>query len=169
MPEVATTRRHRLAILAILCVAAVAFLYRPLMLSSLLPDVAQARGVSAFGVQLAFLAVVALATTMTVPVVGTLLIFALMVGAPACARSFTDRPARAMALSVAIALAIVWASIAASYTTDYPVGFFVGTVSAASYTASRSWSGLRRRTRNRRRARRPPAALAPEPGLESAF
>ena len=42
--------------------------------------------------EMLFLAVLALATTMTVPVVGTLLIFSLMIGAPAAARSFTDRP-----------------------------------------------------------------------------
>ena len=68
--------------------------------------------------ELAFLLVVALATTMTVPVVGTLLVFSLMIGAPAAARSFTDHPLRAMALSVAVALAIVWAAIALSYKTN---------------------------------------------------
>ncbi len=38
---------------------------------------------------MAFLLVLALATTMTVPVVGALLIFSLMIGPPAAARSFT--------------------------------------------------------------------------------
>jgi len=74
--------------LAIACTGAITILYRPLLLSSVLPDVAQARGIGTFRMDLAFLLVVALATTMTVPVVGTLLIFALMIGAPAAARSF---------------------------------------------------------------------------------
>jgi zinc/manganese transport system permease protein len=133
------------AILGVLCILAVAILYRPLMLSSVLPEVGEARGVSSFRMEMCFLAVVALATTMTVPVVGTLLIFSLMIGAPAAARSLTDRPPRAMALSVAIALLIVWAAIAASYTTDYPVGFFVGTASAASYALGRGWASWRGR------------------------
>jgi zinc/manganese transport system permease protein len=94
--------------------------------------------------ELCFLLVVALATTMTVPVVGTLLIFSLMIGAPAAARSFTDRPAPAIALSVAIALGTVWAAIAISYTTNYPVGFFVGTISALSYAVGRAWTAWRR-------------------------
>ena len=102
-------------------------LYRPLMLSSALPEVGEARGIGAFAIELAFLGVLALATAMTVPVVGTLLIFSLMIGAPAAARSLTDRPGVAMALSVVIALAVVWFAIAASYETDWPVGFFVGT------------------------------------------
>ncbi len=80
------------AILGALCILAVGALYRPLMLSSLLPDVGEAAGVSSFLMEMLFLAVLALATTMTVPVVGTLLIFSLMIGAPAAARSFTDRP-----------------------------------------------------------------------------
>jgi zinc/manganese transport system permease protein len=133
------------AALAAVCVVAIALLYRPLLLSSVLAEVGEARGVSAFRMELAFLAVVALASTMTVPVVGTLLIFSLMIGAPAAARSFTDSPAVAMALSVVIALLIVWSAIAASYETDYPVGFFVGTLSAAAYALGRCWAGWRRR------------------------
>jgi zinc/manganese transport system permease protein len=133
------------AALALVCVTAIGFLYRPLLLSSVLAEVGEAHGVSAFRMELCFLAVVALASTMTVPVVGTLLIFSLMIGAPAAARSFTDRPLVAMGLSVAIALVTVWSAIAASYETNYPVGFFVGTISAASYALGRGWAAWRRR------------------------
>src|ERR1700739_4832404 len=111
--------------LAAVCVLAIALLYRPLMLSSLLPDVAEARGISPFRMELCFLLVVALATTMTVPVVGTLLIFSLMIGPPAAARSFTSRPVLALGLSVAFALVSVWAGIAIFYKTNYPIGIFV--------------------------------------------
>ncbi len=135
------------AVLGLLCIVALAVLYRPLMLSSILPEVGEAHGVSSFRMEMLFLAVLALATTMTVPVVGTLLIFSLMIGAPAAARSFTDRPLLAMALSVAVALLIVWITIAASYQTKYPVGFFVGSASAVSYTVGRLWSALRARRR----------------------
>jgi zinc/manganese transport system permease protein len=133
------------AILGLLCIAAVAVLYRPLMLSSVLPEVAEAHGVSRFGMEMLFLIVLALATAMTVPVVGTLLIFSLMIGAPAAARSFTDRPPVAMALSIAFALLIVWIAIAASYETNYPVGFFVGIGSAVSYALGRVWAAWRAR------------------------
>ena len=129
--------------LAAACVIAVAVLYRRLLVSSVLAEVAEARGISGFRVQLCFLIVLALASTMTVPVVGTLLIFSLMIGPPAAARSLADTPGRAMALSVALALLTVWVSIAASYTTNYPVGFFVGTISAAAYALGRAWDALR--------------------------
>jgi zinc/manganese transport system permease protein len=131
------------AILGLICVCALAILYRPLMLSSVLPEVGEAQGVSSFLMDMLFLTVLALATAMTVPVVGTLLIFSLMIGAPAAARSLTDRPLVAMALSVAIALLIVWIAIAASYSTNYPVGFFVGSGAAVSYTLGRIWSSWR--------------------------
>lgn len=133
------------AALAAAAVAAVLLMYRPLMLSSVLPDVGEARGISSLAMQLCFLVVIALVTTMTVPVVGTLLIFSLMIGPPAAARSFTDRPGRAMTLSVVLALIAVWTAIACSYATNYPVGFFVGSISAASYALGRSWAALARR------------------------
>jgi zinc/manganese transport system permease protein len=142
--------------MAALCLAAVAILYRPLMLSSVLPEVGEARGVSGFAMEICFLLVVALATTVSVPVVGTLLIFSLMIGPPAAARSFTDRPPLAIGLSVLIALLTVWSAIAISYTTDYPIGFFVGTISAGSFALGRAWGALAAR-----RAGRGPGVPAP--------
>jgi zinc/manganese transport system permease protein len=130
--------------LAIACLAAVALVYRPLMLSSVIPDVGEARGISTFRIELCFLIIIALATTMTVPVVGTALIFSLMIGPPAAARSFTNRPHMAIALSIAIAVAVIWVAIAVSYNTDWPVGFFVGVSSAASYAIGRGWAFWRR-------------------------
>jgi zinc/manganese transport system permease protein len=131
--------------LALGSLLALGLLYRPLLLSSILPEGGQARGVSPFTVEVGFLVVVALATTMTVPVVGTTLIFSLLIGPPAAARSFTRRPGAAIALSVTIALGTVWAAIALSYQTNWPVGFFVGMISAAAYAAGRAWMFSRRR------------------------
>jgi zinc/manganese transport system permease protein len=128
------------AALAGVCVVAVAVLFRPLLLSSVLPEVGEARGLRTGRVELAFLVILALATTMTVPVVGTLLIFSLMVGPPAAARAFTASPLRAVVLSVAIALLTAWLAIAASYATNYPVGFFVGAGSALAYALGRIWT-----------------------------
>jgi len=143
---VSTTELLPIAALGIACIAAVAVLYRPLMLSSIVPDIAEAKGVRSHRMESCFLIVVALATAMTVPVVGALLIFSLMIGPPAAARSLTSRPVRAMLLSVAIALVTVWAAIAGSYLYNWPVGFFVGALGALSYGTGRAWAA-RRRTR----------------------
>jgi zinc/manganese transport system permease protein len=130
--------------LGVACLAAIAVLYRPLLLSSALPEAGEARRVRAYRLEIAFLLVLALATTLTVPVVGAFLMFSLTVGPAGAARWLTASPGRAMALSVVIALATVWTAIAVSYETNWPVGFFVGVLGLAAYGAGRAWAGWRR-------------------------
>jgi zinc/manganese transport system permease protein len=128
-----------IVLLGAVCVVAIVVAYRPLMLASVLPDQAAARGVSTFGMSVFFAVVVALATTMSVPVVGALLMFSLLVGPPAAARLFTANPLRAIPLSMGLALVVVWVSIAAAYQTSLPVGFFVTLGSAVLYGLGRGW------------------------------
>jgi zinc/manganese transport system permease protein len=152
---VATSAVGPVAILAVASLGALALIYRPLLLSSISLDLGEARGVRGYRIEMAFLVVVALATAMALPVVGALLIFSLMIGPPAAARSLTARPLLAMELSMLIAVTVVWASIAASFLTNWPVGFFVGTLAAVSYAAGRAWAAWRRR-----QARALPSAAA---------
>ena len=132
-----------IVVLGAVCLAAIAALYRPLTLSSAVPEIAEAKGIRGYRIEMSFLVVLALATTMTVPVVGALLIFSLMIGPPAAARSLTSRPVLAMILSVVIALITVWAAIAASYLYNWPIGFFVGTLAALAYGIGRAWTAWR--------------------------
>jgi zinc/manganese transport system permease protein len=131
--------------LGVVSVAAIAVMFRPLMLSSALPEVAEARGVDARRMDLAFLLVMALATSMTVPVVGALLMFSLMIGPSAAARSLTARPVLAMGLAVGIALVTVWTGIVISYHTNWPLGFFVGAMGGAFFLAGRGYRAAARR------------------------
>jgi zinc/manganese transport system permease protein len=156
---ISTTELIPTIILSAVCLLLLAVLWRPLLLSSVLPQ--SARGMNPNLVQIAFLLLVALTTTMTVPVVGTALIFSLMVGPPATARMLTSRPLVALALGVALALAIVWAAIALDYNTNWPVGFFVGSFSAGTYILVRIAVAIRGRTRM------PPAA-AQAPAIRAA-
>jgi zinc/manganese transport system permease protein len=132
------------AALGAVSIAAIAAIYRPLLLSSVMPEVAEAKGIRAYRIEICFLLIVALATTMTVPVVGALLIFSLMIGPPAAARSITSRPVLAMVLSVVIALLTVWVAIALSYLYNWPPGFTVGVLGAASFGLGRGWAAWRR-------------------------
>ena len=75
-----------IATLGLASLIAIGVLYRPLLLTSVVPEIADATSVPTFRIELLFLLIVALATTMTVPVVGALLIFSLMIGPPAAAR-----------------------------------------------------------------------------------
>lgn len=144
---VSTTETLPVAVLGLVCVLVVGLLYRRLMITSLVPEVAAARGISPYVAELAFLLVVACATTMTVPVVGALLAFTLMIGPPAAARCLTDRPGLAMFGSVLIALATLWAAIACSFESNWPVGFFVATFSAAWFGLGRAVAAVRQRRR----------------------
>jgi len=119
--------------LGLAAAALIVVAFRPLMLTSALPEVADARGVSTRGTEMYFLVVMALAAAMTIPVVGALLMFSLMIGPAAAARTVTARPGAAIGLSVTIALTTVWLSIALSYRTNWPLGFFVGIGGAAFY------------------------------------
>jgi len=131
------------AVLGIVCITAIVVLYRPLLLSSVMPEIGEARGIGSRQMELCFLVVVALATTMTVPIVGALLMFSLMIGPAGAARSLARRPLMAMGLSVCLALATVWIAIAAAYEWDWPIGFFVGVLGAVFYIAGRSWARWR--------------------------
>lgn len=133
------------AILGVLCIAALLVLYRPLVFTSVTLELAQARGVNATLVEILFLLVLALSTALTVPVVGALLTFSLMIGPPAAARLLSSRPARAVALSVGLALVTVWISIASSYAFNLPIGFFVGSIGAVLFLGARLSSSLRLR------------------------
>jgi zinc/manganese transport system permease protein len=135
---VGTTELGPLAVLSTASVALIVVLFRPLLLDSVSPELGEARGVSARTMELLFLATVALATAMALPVVGALLVFSLMVGPASAARALTARPFVAVLLSAALSIVTVWASIALSFVSDWPIGFFVGGLSALAYTATRA-------------------------------
>ncbi len=131
------------ALLSLAAIGLTGLVFRPLLLNAVSQDLGAARGVSNACVELLFLAVLGLTTAMALPVVGTLLVFSLMVGPASAARLLTDRPLRAMFVSSGIALVTVWAAIALSYATNWPIGFFVGWLAAMSYGAGRAWAGAR--------------------------
>ena len=132
-----------IAILGVVAIVAMVILCRRLLVSSVLPDMAAARGISEFRMSLAFALIVAIVTTMSVPVVGALLLFSLLVGPAAAARSFSANPMVAIPLSIGFALLTVWASIAAAYYSELPVGFFVTLGSAVLYGIGRGWFVIR--------------------------
>jgi zinc/manganese transport system permease protein len=140
---VSTSEILPIAVLGAVCVLAVLLLFRPLLMSSLAPESSAAAGISNTRMELIFLVIVALATSLTLPVVGALLIFSLMIGPPAAARSLTASPLAAMGLSVVLAVLTVWVAIAASFETNWPIGFFVGAGGAVCYAVGRLIAWLR--------------------------
>ena len=132
-------------IAALVLLAAVAMLYRPLLFTSLDEDVAEAKGVSIFWIGVAFMLLIAVATSIAVQVVGVLLIFALMVTPAAVAQRTTKRPARGISVSVLIALLATWLGLFISFYVPYPVSFFITTVTFAVYLGVRAFQAARPR------------------------
>jgi zinc/manganese transport system permease protein len=125
------------AVFGLILIIAVAVMYRPLLFTSLDEDVAEAKGLSIFWIGVAFMLLVAVATSIAVQVVGVLLIFALMVTPAAAAQLIARRPVQGIVISVAIALLATWISLFISFYLPYPVSFFITTITFLVYIAFR--------------------------------
>jgi zinc/manganese transport system permease protein len=124
-----------LAGLAVLTLAALTAIMRPLVFATLQPELAEAKGVPLRLVSTAFLAIVALAVSECAQIVGVLLVFTLMVGPPAAAQAVTSGLWRGLALSAGLALAEAWLGITLAYYTDWPVSFCIAVLSTLTYFA----------------------------------
>jgi zinc/manganese transport system permease protein len=123
------------AIMLAALAAAVGLIYRPLLFASVDSEVAEARGVPVRTLSVVFMALLGLVVTMAVQVVGTLLLFALVVTPAATGIQLTPRPRRAMAVSAAISLVSVWAGLALSAMLNLPPSFVVVTIACLVWFA----------------------------------
>lgn len=124
-------------IAGLLTLLVMALFYRRLLFASLDADVAQAKGVSVSSIHFIFMVLIALATAISVQVVGVLLIFALMVTPAAAAHCSTKRPAQGLAVAVGIALFVTWLGLFVSFYIPYPVSFFITTSAFIIYLIAR--------------------------------
>lgn len=130
-------------------VVALAVLARPLVFASVDPAVAEARGVPVRALGLAFVVLLALTITMAVQVVGTLLLFALVVTPAATALRLTARPTRVAALAVGLALASVWGGLVLSALVDLPPSFFIVSLAVLAWLIVLALTGRRRQAVDR--------------------
>jgi zinc/manganese transport system permease protein len=93
-----------LVMIGIGATVAMLIMYRPLLFSSVDPDVAEARGVPLRLIGLLFLLVLAFAVTEAAQIVGTLLVLSLAITPAAAAQRLSARPLMVTAISVAFAL-----------------------------------------------------------------
>ena len=126
--------------LSVVSLAGLAVISRPLLFASLMPELAEAKGVSLRLYGVLFLIIVALATAGCAQIVGVLLVFALMVGPAAAAQLLTARLGRGVALSMAFALLAAWAGIALAYFTDWPASFWISALSGLLYLLAASFA-----------------------------
>lgn len=123
--------------IALVALAILALIGRPLLFASIDGAVARAAGVPTGALALAFLLLLGLAVAATAEITGALLVFALLVTPAATAQQITARPGPGLALSVALALAVTWLGLGIAYFSPYPVGFWVTSLSFGLYVAVR--------------------------------
>jgi zinc/manganese transport system permease protein len=129
---------------ALLALATVAVLARVLLLSSLSPDIAAARGVPVRTVGAAFLMALAVSVALSAVIIGAVLSTALLVGPAATALRVAKGPVRAMVTAACIGVAAVWLGIVLAYDSFYwppagrgwPVSFLVVMLVVAGYLIS---------------------------------
>jgi zinc/manganese transport system permease protein len=131
---------HQLAVLAVVAaivLAGIAALYRPLLFSSVDPEVAAARGVPLRALSVAMFLLLALTTAEAIQVVGVLLVLTLVITPAAAAQRLTVRPGLAVVLSIAIAVAATEGGILLSLEKSWPTSFFISAISFAVYLFAR--------------------------------
>ena len=111
------------AVFTVVLLIAVASIARPLLFASITPQVAEAKGLPVRALGIAFMVMLALVVTMAVQVVGTLLLFALVVSPAATAIAITARPSAVVAIGTAIGLGAVWVGLVASAMFNLPPSF----------------------------------------------
>jgi zinc/manganese transport system permease protein len=127
-------------------IAALIAIYRPLLFASVDEELAGAKGVPVTALSIAFMAILAVAVTEAVQVVGVLLIFALIVTPAAIAVRFTSRPFAAIGIGVLLALAFTWAGLTIAYYSPHPVSFFITSLAFGTYLVARLVTSARFRT-----------------------
>ncbi len=126
-----------LAIVGAIVLAGLAVLYRPLLFSSVDPEIAAARGLPLRALSVAIFLLLALTTAEAIQVVGVLLVLTLVITPAAAAQRLTGRPGLALLLSIAIALVSTEGGILLSLEKSWPTSFFITTISFGFYVAAR--------------------------------
>jgi len=117
----------------IVALVVVAVLTRVLLLTSISPDLARARGVRVRTVGIVYLAALAVSVSLAAVAIGAVLSTALLIGPSATALRVTKSPGWAMVTSALAGIAATWLGIVLSYDSYYwppfghgwPVSFFV--------------------------------------------
>jgi zinc/manganese transport system permease protein len=130
--------------LGLLVCATVLALYRPLLLSSVSPDIAAARGIPVRLIGGLYLLALALATALAAITIGTILSTALLIGPAATALRLIGRPVLAMLCAAGVGVAAMWLGIVLAYDSydwppaghGWPVSFFVVSIVFLLYLLS---------------------------------
>lgn len=137
-------------VVALLVLLVMILVFRPLLFMCLNEEAAAGRGVPVQLLHLLFLLLVAATVAIAVPIIGALLIFALLVGPPAAARSLTRSVGGGIFLALILGLLETLGGIACSYSFGYPASTWIASLSFFIYVIAYSTKHLRIRYQNQR-------------------
>ena len=154
------------SILGAVSLAAIALIYRPLLLSTVSPDIAAARGVPVRLVGVAYMLALAVSVGLSSLAIGAILSTALLIGPAATALRLTRRMAAALGVACLIGVLATWLGVLLSYDSYYwgsshlglPVSFFIVAVIFVTYLCSGVAGSRAARAATRHRASVTPAA-----------
>jgi zinc/manganese transport system permease protein len=126
-----------LAASAAVVIAILALLYRPLLFASTDPEVAAARGVRLRLLGPVFAVLVGLTTALAVPIVGAILVLAVMITPGAAAARVTANPLLATVLAVVVAEVALLGGTVMSLAPGLPVSGYVAAIVFLCYLACR--------------------------------
>ncbi|HEY1763086.1 MAG TPA: metal ABC transporter permease [Acidimicrobiales bacterium] len=154
-------------VMSVLTLAVVFAIYRPLLLSSISPDLAAARGIRTRLVGILFMLAMAIAVGLSSIAIGSILSTALLIGPAATSLRLTKSLCNALVWSSVMGVVTTWLGILLAYNSYYwfpssqglPVSFFIVALIFVAYLLS-GVPGLRRGP-DRRELAVPSAEVAP--------
>lgn len=135
------------AILGVICLLGITFLYRPLLLSSISKEIAESQGVPLRLLEMLFMVVLGLVAAVTVPIVGALLCFSLLIAPTAASVYISSNPRKVVILSLVFSLVTMWISLVLAYYSQWPTGFFVSIIGGFIYLFARVVASLKLRSK----------------------
>ena len=141
--SVDTTNIGVLAVVAVLVIGALMVCYRPLLFASTDPDVALARGVPVRFLSVLFAVLIGLTTALAVPIVGAILVLAVMIAPGAAAARVTASPLLATVLAVLFAETALLGGVVLSLAPGLPISGYVAAISFLIYVGCRVLARMR--------------------------
>jgi len=125
------------AAIALAVAVGVAVVVRPMLLSTLDPELAALRGIPVRALGVGFLVILAVVAAESTQAVGALLLLGLLAAPAGAAHQLTARPYVGLGLSAGIAVGAMWVGLALSYSiASLPPSSAVIGVAAAAYVAA---------------------------------
>jgi zinc/manganese transport system permease protein len=155
-------------VMSVITLGVLTLIYKPLLLSSISPDLAAARGIRVRVVGVLFMLTLAVAVGLSSIAIGSVLSTALLIGPAATALRITRNLRAALVVASVLGVVATWLGVVLAYDSFYwfpssqglPVSFFIVALIFLSYLVS-GLPALRRRTSS-------PVAAAPTRGREEA-